>query len=410
MDGWQWSTGARTVDADDKATPVNYANRGLYNDSEGTSRDINVALSSNSARAGALSIGAAQPGVPPLPLAIEGIAGAPLSSLADPDDLPGTGSEFALDGPDGEVGAGYIWSAALRAGKTVRNYGFFLDLTLYNVPVEVGGLAPLPDPFSLNVKVAVSANPELAALTDPYFRGFDNNFPDYYRYTEWAREFEQFVTDGNLPQLELVRVMHDHMGNFGTAIAGVNTPETQQADNDYAVGLIVQKVANSPYAANTLIFVLEDDAQDGADHVDAHRSTAYVVGPYVKHRATVSTHYTTVNMIRTIEDILGLQHLNIHDQGVAPMTHVFDLSQTSWTFAAAPSAYLYGTQLPLPARMAALKVPKPTHPAAWWAQRTQGMDFSVEDRVDPNLFNRVVWRGLMGNRPYPPVRGPGADD
>jgi hypothetical protein len=131
--------------------------------SEGTSRDINVALPSNSARAAALSIGAAQPGVPPLPLAIEGVAGAPLSSLADPDDLPGTGYEFALDGPDGEVGAGYIWSAALRAGKTVRNYGFFLDLTLYNVPPEIGGLAPLPNPFSLNVKVAVSANPECRA-------------------------------------------------------------------------------------------------------------------------------------------------------------------------------------------------------------------------------------------------------
>jgi hypothetical protein len=110
-------------------------------------------------------------------------------------------------------------------------------------------------------------------------------------------------------------------------------------------------------------------------------------------------------MVRTIEDILGLEHLNIHDQGVEPMTHVFDLSQSAWNYTAAPSAYLYGTQLPLPRPVAGLKVPKPTHSAAWWADRTKGMDFSKEDRVDPNLFNRIVWQGLKGNKPYPLARG-----
>ncbi len=410
MDGWQWSTGARTVDADEKATPVNYANRGLFNDSEGTSRDVNVALPNNAARAAALSVGAEQGnGVPPLPAAIQFLTQAPLSSLADPDNLPGTAYEFGLDGPDGELGAGYIWDAALRAGKTVRNYGFFLDLTLYNVPPQIGGLAPIPDPHGANVQVAVPANVALAPYTDPYFRGFDNAFPDFFRYTEWQREFNGYVANGNLPQLELLRVMHDHMGNFDTAIAGVNTPELQQADDDYAVGLIVQAVANSPYAANTLIFVLEDDAQDGADHVDAHRSTAYIVGPYVKQGATVSRHYTTVNMLRTIEDVLGLQHLNIHDEGVAPMADVFDLSKPAWTFAAAPSAYLYNTQLPLPPRAAGLKVPRPSHTAAWWAAKTKGMDFSAEDRIDSAAFNRIVWLGLKGDKPYPVVRGGGKE-
>lgn len=404
MDGWQWSTGARTVDADDKATPMHYAKRGLSDDSEGTSRDVNVALRTNAERDSALSGGAVSPGQPTLPQAFEKLTGTPLSSLADPDTLPGRGSEVELDGPDGEVGAGYIWSAALRAGKTVRNYGFFLDVTLYDAPPELGGLPPLTDPSGAHVPVAFSANPELAELTDRYFRGFDNNFPDFYRYREWAREFDEYVANGTLPQLELLRIMHDHMGNFATAIAGVNTPETQQADNDYAVGLIVQKVAESPFAANTLIFILEDDAQDGPDHIDAHRSTAYVVGPYVKHGATVSTRYTTVSMIRTIEDILGLRYLNIHDKGVAPMSDVFDLSQAAWTYAAAPSAYLYGTQLPLPVPAAGLLVPKPTHTAAWWGAKTQGMDFSVADRVNPDLFNRIVWEGLMGNKPYPLAR------
>src|SRR5262249_51101813 len=147
--------------------------------------------------------------------------------------------------------------------------------------------------------------------TDAYYCGFDTAFPDYYRECEWEREFAKFSKDGDLPSLELVRLMHDHMGDFDKAIDGVNTPELQQADNDYAVGRLVDKVAHSPYRSNTLVFVVEDDAQNGADHVDAHRTTAYIVGPYVQKNVVVSRYYTTVNLLRTIEDILGLQHLNL---------------------------------------------------------------------------------------------------
>ena len=413
MDGWQWSTGARSIDANDKSTSVNYAGRGMTYDSEGTARGINIAFGTNSARAAALSGGVAA-GEPPLPAALQYLTGSTLSSLADPDSLPGTANEVELDGPDGQQGAGYIWNAALRAGKSVRNYGFFIDMTLENVPGTIGGLGPIKDPFSAGIPVAVPTHPDLLGVTDPYFRGFDNIFPDFYRYQEWSREFDQFVAGHNLPALELVRLMHDHMGDFGAAIDGVNTPEYQQADNDYAVGLLVQKVANSPYADSTLIFVLEDDAQDGPDHVDAHRSTGYIVGPYVKQGVTVSTHYSTVNMIRTIEDVLGLQHLNIHDQGVPPMTDAFDPAQSKWSFTANPSAYLYGTTLPLPPRPVALReIPKPTRTAAWWAAQTRGMDFRSEDRVDADAFNRIVWKGMMGERPYPVRSGkpqPAVDD
>lgn len=418
MDGWQWSVGARTVDADDKATPVNYAGRGLSNDAEGTERGINVALPTNALRGGSpaaptgLSAGELQPGVYPLPLVVASYFQQPLASLADPYSLPGTDSAFALDGPNGERGAGYIWDAALRAGKTVRNYGFFLDLTLENVPPQLGGISPAlvspattPNAFGgIGIPVAVPANVSLAPFTDPYFRGFDNNFPDFYRVQEWQREFSNYAQAGNdLPQLTLLRVMHDHMGNFGTAIANINTPELQQADNDYAVGLIAQTVAHSRFSGNTLIFVLEDDAQDGPDHVDAHRSTGYIIGPYVKHGVTVSTRYSTVNMIRTIEDILGLQHLNLHDAGVRPMTDVFDLKQSSWTFNAQPSTYLYGTGIAslMPPLYAGATIPMSTHTAAWWAQQTKGMDFSDADRIDADAFNRILWKGLKGDKPYP---------
>src|SRR5260370_15173200 len=161
-------------------------------------------------------------------------------------------------------------------------------------------------------------------VTDVYFRGFDDSFPDFYRVNEWEREFEQFEKDGNLPNLEFVRVMNDHTGSFRSYIDGVNTPELDTEDNDYAVGRIVEKVAKSKsYSGNTLVFVIEDDAQDGPDHVDAHRSIAFIAGPYVKQGAVVSTKYTTVSMIATIVDILGIEHLGTYAALQPPMTDAF---------------------------------------------------------------------------------------
>jgi DNA-binding beta-propeller fold protein YncE len=245
--------------------------------------------------------------------------------------------------------------------NTFRNYGFHCDLTPYSLPN--GQATPVErDPFSKKLRVAFPSRVALLDTTDPYFRGFDNNLTDFWRDKEWEREFDDDVKKGYLPALSLVRLMHDHMGSFGSAIDGVNTPELQQADNDYAVAKLIEKVANSPYKSDTLIFILEDDSQDGADHVDSHRSTGYVVGPYVKHGAVISEKYTTVNLLRTIEDVLNVDHVDILTASEKPMTKVFDLNQREWTFDAVPSAYLYNTQLPLPPRLAKNKsIPKPTH-------------------------------------------------
>src|SRR4029079_4115045 len=145
---------------------------------------------------------------------------------------------------------------------------------------------------------------------------------------------DQFVAHGDLPSLSLVRLSHDHMGSFGSALGGVNTPETQQADDDLAVGRLGPSVSESRFASDTLIIVTEDDCQDGPDHVDSHRATAYVVGPYVKHGAVVSTRYSQVNALRTIEDILGTEHMNLNTAFQRPMTEVFDISGSgTWTFA-----------------------------------------------------------------------------
>jgi hypothetical protein len=378
-DGWPWTTGARAPDVVERQYPVAYAARGLSLDSEGVNRSVNVAI----------------------PTVAQRIAADPLTPN-DPDLLAGQTDVDAPDGPNDEVNTGYLWDSALRAGLTVRNYGFFVDTTCYSAPACAIPLAH--DPAATSTVVATPASVSLFPYTDQYFRGFDNNFPDYYRYTEWAREFDANYAKGGLPSLSLVRLMHDHTGNFGTAIDLVNTPETQQADNDYAVGLLVQKIAGSMYANDTLIFVIEDDAQDGADHVDSHRTTAFVAGAYVKQQTVVSTPYNTINFLRTMEEVLGLPPLNLNDALAAPMADIFNTTPSSWSFTAKPSDYLYNTTLPLPPKTAGLVVPKLKHDAKYWARVTRGMDFADADRIDFGIYNRILWKGMMGNKPYPAGR------
>jgi hypothetical protein len=184
-----------------------------------------------------------------------------------------------------------------------------------------------------------------AGSTDVYFRGYDQVYPDMWRYGEWKREFDMYVENGKLPSLSLVRISHDHMGSFGSALAGVNTPETQQADNDLALGKIVEAVANSPYWKDTLIISIQDDCQDGPDHVDSHRTTTYMAGPYVKQGAVISTFYTQVNVLRTIEDLLGAPHINLNTASLQPMADVFDIhSSPKWDYEALASRHAPGGQ------------------------------------------------------------------
>jgi DNA-binding beta-propeller fold protein YncE len=385
FDGWSWSTSARSPDLVEKEVTISYAGRGTSYDTEGTNRDINVGYGTLAERK------EANPATPD-----------------DPDDLPGTANAAAPDAPDGENGTGYLWNAALRAHRSIRNYGFFIDLARYSPAAKSQYRIPLLlDPASTKTQVSYPANAALAPHTDIYFRSFDNAFPDYYRFKEWAREFDTKFAKRGLPRLSLVRFMHDHTGDFSDAILGVNTPELQVADNDYAVGLIAEKIARSRYKKNTLIFVIEDDSQDGGDHVDSHRSVAFVIGPYVKQKAVVSTPYTTLSMLRTIEEILGIGNLSLSDSSANAMADVFEKKQKRWTYDAVPSALLYNTRLPLPPRPKG-ELPHPTHDAAYWAATTKGMDFSVEDRLDPLAFNQVLWKGLMGSKPYPATSS-GAD-
>jgi YVTN family beta-propeller protein len=397
-DGWNWSTSARAADTIEKTEPINYAGRGLNYDYEGTNRNANVGFATATERA------AAFPAYNTLPAQVA-------ANL-----VVGTADVSAPDSPEGDAGAGYLWDSALRAGLSLRNYGFFIDLAPYRVPVNIGGIPnTIRDPFASNTPVATATKAALRPVTDVFFRGFDDSFPDFYRVNEWEREFDQFEKDGNLPNLNFVRVMNDHTGSFKTSIDGVNTPELDTADNDYAVGRIVEKVAKSKsYSGNTLVFVIEDDAQDGPDHVDAHRSIAFIAGPYVKQGAAVSTKYTTVSMIATIVDILGIEHLGTYDALQPPMADAFSKSVKKWDFNAIVPDILRTTQLPLPAKTAknslkqdalSASYAKPRHDAAYWAAKTAGFDFDRADQVDAPTYNLILWQGLVGDDvPYPSTR------
>jgi hypothetical protein len=384
-DGWNWSTAARANDYTQKSVPVNYGGRGFSYDWEGANRNVNVSLPGLAERQ------AQNPAYP-----------------NDPNLLAGVADVAAPDSRKGEAGTGYLWDSALRAGLTVRNYGFFVA----NLPVPS---STFRTPFALGIPQSAPLNAALADHTDIYFRGYDQTNADFWLFKEWEREFDQYVANGNLPNLSFVRFPHDHFGNFGTAIDGVNTVETQMADNDYAVGLLIEKVANSRYRDNTLIFIIEDDAQNGGDHVDAHRSIGLIVGSVVRREELVTKHYTTVSMIRTIVDVLGIEPAGLNDALAEPMADVFKTRPEPWTYTAIVPSVLYSTALPVPPMttanrqrdsMGGSSVPtRPTRSAEYWERAMAGQEFDREDDLDTDRFNLALWTGLRGEGvPYPEVR------
>ena len=398
MDGWSWSLQGRVTNTETITQQINYAavNRGLSYESEGTNRSVPV----NYATVADRDSVSGKVGTTAYSTATAALPGGTANVLT------GSGNHASSDSPSDEQG-GYIFLAVLKAGGTVRDYGMLVN--------NIGSIgtkdAPISDPFSVNEVQVASLQPELAPYTDVYYRGYDNNYNDTWRFQEWKREFDQFVGNGQLPNLSLLRLSHDHMGNFGSALGGVNTPETQQADDDLAVGLVVQAVAQSRYAADTLVIATEDDCQDGPDHVDSHRATTYLAGPYVKQGAVVSTPYSQNNVLRTIEDLLGTEHLNLNTAFQPAMADAFDTrSSGKWTFQAEASTVLQTTGLAttvtdLGAIYTAGPTVTPAHAAAYWAERTAGFDFSEADQVPTTAFNRILWRGLKGNVPYPMLQG-----
>ncbi len=374
-DGWQWTTSARATDVAEKEVPLEYAERGRHSyDWEGANRNINVGLSTVADRV------AANPHTP-----------------ASPDLLPGNADVGAVDGP-AEGGRGFLWDAAMAAGLSVRVYGAFVDDSRYGFEADdPADLPPIRRPAETHTRVAFSTRASLQNVTDPYYRGFDMKLADFWREQEWAREFDGYVARGDLPALQIVRLPHDHLGKFGAALDGVDTPDAQIADNDYALGLLVERVSTSPFWRDTVVVALEDDAQNGADHVDAHRSFVLFAGGHVRRGSVVSTVYSTPSVLRTIELLLGLPPLAQQDAFAPAMADVLSPEVDLRPFRALVPAVLRSTTLPLPRSADPAAAPRGSR--ADWARATAGYDFDHADALPVARFNRELYCALVGDAP-----------
>ncbi|MBD6614388.1 beta-propeller fold lactonase family protein [Komarekiella sp. 'clone 1'] len=408
--GWNWSTYGRTTDYTEKTQSVLYGNAGfsgLTYDYEGTNRNINIVLPQTSSNPSQFNTR--------------------VTGVLDPSGqsaiLPGNIDVNAPAG-DGELTSntigGYLWDAALRAGKTVRNYGFYVDGnygTAQEDPTQPDPNNPLYIPISANpaadnIPQAVAAKTVLSDKTDIYFRGYDQKEPDIYLYNEWERDIDSYLARNELPNLSLVRLPHDHFGDFSNALAGLNTAPLQMADNDYAVGLLVEKISKSPLWKETAIVVLEDDCQNGPDHVDSHRSIAYIISPYTKRNAVVSTNYNTVSVLRTMEDLLNIGYLGMNDANAKPMSDAFTREPDFTPYTAVVPGNLCAEPVDpklVPAcqdkNVEKSAIVPSLHNKQWWAQATKDFYFEVEDKLDADKFNRVLWAGIKGDTaPYPNER------
>ncbi len=327
-----------------------------------------------------------------------------------------------------EPNSGYIWSDLARNGKSLYHFGEFISTTFCASPDSTpngsspkqgtpepqpaqcgvrgdirhgealpqnygGGTSRYPWPIPL-IKDNVPTKPELVGHFDPKYPDFELSFPDQLRLEEFLTHFRQWVQDrgqghDTMPQFIQLRLPNDHTA--GTT-PGMPTPKASVADNDLAVGRAVEAIAHSPYWDDTAFFILEDDAQNGADHVEAHRSVALVVSKYSPRLAQAlvdSTFYTTVSVLRTMEELLGLPPMNNNDAFAPPMAPLFTGAGDQPPFEAdyrnRDNGLLYQAN-------------KPTAPGA---QASSRMDFTHEDRADPRVLNVILWRDAMGNKPLP---------
>jgi len=231
-------------------------------------------------------------------------------------------------------------------------------------------------------------DPVLAPLTNPYYRAFDLDYSDIERAKVFIKELGQFETANQMPQLLLVRMGNDH--TYGAA-AGKVAPQSLVADNDAGIGMLVEAVSRSKFWKETAIFIIEDDAQNGPDHVDSHRTAGLVISPFVKRRSVDSTMYSTMSMLRTVELLLGLPPMTQHDAAAPPMVNTFTVKADLSGFTAVTAKIDLLTKNP---------------PQGYGATISAAMDFSDYDRVDEDALNRILWHSIKGGDvPYPaPVR------
>ncbi|HJZ98035.1 MAG TPA: bifunctional YncE family protein/alkaline phosphatase family protein [Candidatus Solibacter sp.] len=280
--------------------------------------------------------------------------------------------DFEEQDPASLPPAGYLWTQANGAGVSMRNFGYMVN-NKPNAAIGTEQITGVRDPI-------------LAKVTNHMYRGFDLAYTDIDRAKVFLAELAEYEKSGNMPRLILMRMGNDHTS--GTA-AGKIAPLSAAADNDQGVGMLIEGLSKSRFWTSTAVFILEDDAQNGADHVDSHRSTAYVVSPWVKHHAVDSTMYNTTSMLRTIEFLLGLRPMTHYDAGARPMTSAF---QTR------PDPAVYTLEK---ARISLTDVNPAATPAA---QRAANLKLEEADENDDDEMNDILWRAIRKDAPPPPVR------
>ncbi|MEO6722810.1 MAG: bifunctional YncE family protein/alkaline phosphatase family protein [Ferruginibacter sp.] len=249
---------------------------------------------------------------------------------------------------------GFIWDHCKKAGVTYRTYGEFIGED------QKARIPSLEDHFCT------------------YFAPWDQKIQDTTRIGQWKRDFDSLVSVNALPQFNSFHVINDH--TEGMRI-GRPTPFAHVADNDLAVGMFIEHLSKSPVWKESVVFILEDDAQNGPDHVDAHRSPVYVVGPYVKRNFVDHTPYTTSGVLRTMELILGIPPMSQFDAAATPL----------WRCFTATPDYAGYTFLPSNINLADKNT-------AWneLSERSAKFDLSREDRIPDNEFSEVIWKGVKG--------------
>ena len=283
----------------------------------------------------------------------------------------GTSPVYDYEGGDDLAypAAGYLWDACRRAGVSVRSYGEFV----FN-----------PDDPRDSVRAGV---PGLEGHVAPRYRGYDPTCSDLERYAAWLEEFDRYDRDGGLPALEIIRLPNDH--TEGTC-SGRPTPRACVAQNDLALGKLVERISHSRYWKQSLVVVVEDDASNGPDHVDAHRTVALLAGPYVRRGVVDHERVTNASLLRTIERALGLAPMSAFDAAATPPYAAFTDTVDARPYACRP---------------AGVDLEEKNLAGAWGQERCDRMNFAVADAAPPDELNEVLWRDARGSAPPPPARG-----
>ncbi len=302
---------------------------------------------------------------------------------------------YPFDGGDAMAYAssGFLWDTALRHDKTLRVYGEFVDAEIrWKDPCRKGSprfLDCYEDFVQQTGKIEIRGRATIQTI-EPYLCnttiGFPAIVPDVYRADQFIRELKKFESEAKLPNLMIMLLPNDH--TTGTR-PHLPTPEAAVADNDLALGRVVEAVSHSKFWPDTAIFVVQDDPQNGFDHIDGHRTVAMVISPYARRHAVDSTNYNQTSMVRTIELILGLPPMNQLDASATPMIDCFADHADLTPYEAVKNNIPLDRLNP---EVAAIRDPRQLH----WARVSLDMPLDAVDEADEDTLNRILWHNARG--------------